>query len=1356
MSKVRQLALAVLLLSCGASAQILGYENFCQTGGQSVTTQGLQSITHVQRSYPSCTVTVYFTGTTNKAPIFKDSLSTPLVNPFTANIDGSFLFYAGPTVCYDVTISGGNTGDSVPSPFTYTDQCLGAGGASSGLPAGCSATSTGQITCTGTPGFIGTQGILAGPVNIINLPVLPPIGTKITVRNGQNPSDCSSGGGSDVHDCQWTGVIWNSAGGGSGGGVSSVGLALPSSLFTISNSPVTGVGTLTGTFVSNFTANDVFGNCTASPATPAPCALVSAMLPPINLASTANGGITGTLATGHGGTGTASTLTGIVRGGSAYTAAELSGDATTSGSNVVSVVGMTFGATDIPTGTAPTAGQCIQYNGSVFTGGTCTGGSGGPTISTNGVNNTSQAVLNFQNPSTFNGMTFTYSNPSGGNETFSVGGALSNNGLANSATTVNSQSCVLGSTCNIPFSTNSVNNTSLAGINFLNPSNFNGLTFTFTNPSTNNESFSVGGTLNNAGLTSPSVTVNGQTCTLGSTCNVNAGAANPSLSQNNGNGSALSAASGHTVAIPRLCSDSSGSGTAQSCSTSPSFTPGSGDEIIYTTTTSNTGDVTLNVNATAAKHVHKWSGSSILGAGDLVSNVPVLMVYDGTFWEVQTIGNAPSGGGGGTVNTCSTIGSIAYYPAAGATISCDPSVNDNGSGTLSMVSAQTTGATAGYVGLGGSTSNPSLSANSAGLLGPSVASLTSYAIQFPSTGPSANNVMLLGAQVGGISPITFGTVPNAALTNSSTTVNTQSCSLGGSCTLGFSNIAAGALANGTTATTQSTGDATADVATDSFVTTAVNNAIAGVNPAVAVLAATTGSNLTGTYANGASGIGATFTITATGAFTLDGVAINTIGQRVLLKDQTSGFQNGVYTATIVGTTGVSPVFTRALDYDQPSDINTTGQIPVQSGTVNATTGWLLTSTVNTVGTDGLTYVQFTLSPSSIVTAASNFTNGQPVQAAGANKTLATATGHGMVLPLTCADSSGSGTAQSCSTTPSFTPASGDCIVYSTTTSNTGALTVNVNSLGAKAVQKWLGSALASGDLPLTVSVQMCYDGTHWQLPVIGNAPSGAVSSVSNSDGTLTISPTSGAVVGSLALGHANTWSALQTFGSNASIATTAHGVLLSENTSAAAATAAGTAGQILTSGGSGADGAYKDFPEHLIIPAANCNNATAGAGWSIPASNAPTAACRAGTNNLGGVLQWANNNTTTNAQFTFQLPTDWDTGTQPYWNIIYGSGANTSGTIKWTISSACTKADGSVTDDPAFVAETTSGGKTMATANRGWAESAQFANITSGNNCIAGSTVIVKIVSGNGTATSTVNVEQMTVTVPRLLTVQAN
>lgn len=68
---------------------------------------------------------------------------------------------------------------------------------------------------------------------------------------------------------------------------------------------------------------------------------------------------------------------------------------------------------------------------------------------------------------------------------------------------------------------------------------------------------------------------------------------------------------------------------------------------------------------------------------------------------------------------------------------------------------------------------------------------------------------------------------------------------------------------------------------------------------------------------------------------------------------------------------------------------------------------------------------------------------------------------------------------------------------------------------------------------------------------------GAVSSVSNADGTLTISPTTGAVVASLALGHANVWTALQQFLGNAS----------SSQESATQAYFGGTATTTITSNG---------------------------------------------------------------------------------------------------------------------------------------------------------------------------------------------
>jgi hypothetical protein len=175
-----------------------------------------------------------------------------------------------------------------------------------------------------------------------------------------------------------------------------------------------------------------------------------------------------------------------------------------------------------------------------------------------------------------------------------------------------------------------------------------------------------------------------------------------------------------------------------------------------------------------------------------------------------------------------------------------------------------------------------------------------------------------------------------------------------------------------TAPTAAAGDNTTQIATDAFVTTAVANAIAGVNPAVAVSAATTQASDTSglTYANGASGIGATLTGTINTPITIDGVSLNTLGNRLLVKNDTqapSGAFNGIYSLTVISSAGTAPVFTRTLDYDQPSDINNTGAVPVVSGTANAQTQWVQTAAITTVGTSPLTFTQFSLNPTKVMT-----------------------------------------------------------------------------------------------------------------------------------------------------------------------------------------------------------------------------------------------------------------------------------------------------------------------------------------------------------------------------------------------------
>lgn len=181
-----------------------------------------------------------------------------------------------------------------------------------------------------------------------------------------------------------------------------------------------------------------------------------------------------------------------------------------------------------------------------------------------------------------------------------------------------------------------------------------------------------------------------------------------------------------------------------------------------------------------------------------------------------------------------------------------------------------------------------------------------------------------------------------------------------------------AISGNPTTTTQSSTDNSTKIATTAYVTTAVNNAIAGVNPAVAVQAATNAILPNSpTYNNGVSGVGATLTDGGTHALVIDGYTV-LLNDRVLVKNQGSAFQNGVYTQTTLGVNGVTAwILTRASDYNQPSDMNNTGAIPVVNGTANAATSWVLTSTVNTVGMDAVTFTQFSLNPTTIATLSGN-------------------------------------------------------------------------------------------------------------------------------------------------------------------------------------------------------------------------------------------------------------------------------------------------------------------------------------------------------------------------------------------------
>ena len=121
----------------------------------------------------------------------------------------------------------------------------------------------------------------------------------------------------------------------------------------------------------------------------------------------------------------------------------------------------------------------------------------------------------------------------------------------------------------------------------------------------------------------------------------------------------------------------------------------------------------------------------------------------------------------------------------------------------------------------------------------------------------------------------------------------------------------------------------------------------------------TTANLTATYSNGTAGVGATLTNSGTqGTLTIDSTAAN-LNDRILVKDQTNAFENGIYVVTNVGGASTNWVLTRATPEDQPSELTGGSFVFVEEGTLNANNGYTFTHTgAPTFGTTDLDVAQF--------------------------------------------------------------------------------------------------------------------------------------------------------------------------------------------------------------------------------------------------------------------------------------------------------------------------------------------------------------------------------------------------------------
>ncbi|GAJ14101.1 unnamed protein product, partial [marine sediment metagenome] len=107
-----------------------------------------------------------------------------------------------------------------------------------------------------------------------------------------------------------------------------------------------------------------------------------------------------------------------------------------------------------------------------------------------------------------------------------------------------------------------------------------------------------------------------------------------------------------------------------------------------------------------------------------------------------------------------------------------------------------------------------------------------------------------------------------------------------------------------------------------------------------------------------SGVDKTLTMNAAAVLTIDGIA-TVLNDRILVKNQVEGIDNGIYKVTVEGTEGVAAVLTRATDFDLDAEVTAGAFTFIEVGDTLADQGWVLTTdNPITVDTTALVFGQF--------------------------------------------------------------------------------------------------------------------------------------------------------------------------------------------------------------------------------------------------------------------------------------------------------------------------------------------------------------------------------------------------------------
>jgi len=611
-------------------------------------------------------------------------------------------------------------------------------------------------------------------------------------------------------------------------------------------------------------------------------------------------------------------------------------------------------------------------------------------------------------------------------------------------------------------------------------------------------------------------------------------------------------------------SSSSVTGTQTAASTVGGVITGSSASVTGNVDASNTNSNVYGTTVSASGTVTAAStvGGVITGSSSSVT---------GTQTAASTVGGVITGSSSsvtGTQTAASTVGGVITGTSTSVTGNVDASnTNSNVYGTTVSASGTVTAAsTVGGV-ITGSSSSVTGTQTAASTVG-GVITGSSSSVTGAQTAASTVGGVITGSSVSVTGNVTGGNLVSATVTNpTALTVRTNAGNINleptGNVVINNTYI------NGLQLQPLQDADAASKYYVDQAVTTGITIHEAVFAATNTTLATATGGTVTYAQPNGvANGIGATLTTTGTYT-TIDTANVQTVGTRILVKDQANAVQNGVYVYSN------ATVITRSIDTDQygassTEELSYNDYFFTTSGNVNAGTAFIVNAPTGTItfGTSNIGFGIFSQSQVYTANTAAGLSLTGTVFSAKVDNNTTAFDGLGNISVKAGANLTtpniGAATGTSLSVTGSVTAAStvGGVITGSSTSvtgTQTAASTVGGVITGSSV--SVTGNVDASNTNSNVYGTTVSASGTVTAASTVGGVITGSSSSVT---GTQTAASTVGGVI----TGSSSSVTGTQT------AASTVGGVITGSSSSVTGTqTAASTVGGVITGSSSSVTGA---------------------------------------------------------------------------------------------------------------------------------------------------------------------------------------